>query len=66
MPSMESHRNLISDSALVQETFDLLSKNGGRAVTEIVDVVFRLSHADEELAASLVGDLVRDDPRFQH
>jgi DNA polymerase III epsilon subunit family exonuclease len=62
---MESHRNLISDSALVQETFDLLSKNGGRATfTEIVDVVFRLAHADEELAASLVGDLVRGDPRF--
>ena len=62
---MASHRNLISDSALVQETFELLSKNGGRlTVTEIVDVVFRLSHADEELAASLIGDLVRNDPRF--
>jgi len=62
---MEVHRNLISDSALVSETFDLLRKNGGRtAFTEIVDVVFRLSHAGEELAASLVGDLVRGDPRF--
>jgi DNA polymerase III epsilon subunit family exonuclease len=62
---MEAHRNLISDSALVQETFDLLRKNGGRsAFGEIVDVVFRLSHAEEELAASLVSDLVRDDPRF--
>jgi DNA polymerase III epsilon subunit family exonuclease len=62
---MEAHRNLISDSALVQETFDLLRKNGGRsAFREIVDVVFRLSHAEEELAASLVSDLVRDDPRF--
>jgi DNA polymerase III epsilon subunit family exonuclease len=62
---MEAHRNLISDSALVQETFDLLRQNGGRSrFTEIVDVVFRLSHADKELAASLVGDLVRDDPRF--
>jgi DNA polymerase III subunit epsilon len=62
---MPSHRNLISDSALVQETFELLSKHGGRlTVTEIVDVVFRLSHADEELAASLIGDLVRNDPRF--
>jgi DNA polymerase III epsilon subunit family exonuclease len=62
---MESHRNLISDSALVQETFDLLSKNGGRApVTEIVDVVFRLAHADLDLATSLVSDLVHNDPRF--
>ncbi len=62
---MAYHSNLISDSALVQETFELLSKNGGRlTVTEIADVVFRLSHADEELAASLIGDLVRNDPRF--
>ena len=62
---MEAHRNLISDSALVQETFDLLRKNGGRfSFTRIVDVVFRLSHVDEDLAASLVVDLVLDDPRF--
>ena len=62
---MKSHPSLIADSALVQETFELLSKNGGRVtLTEIVDVVFRLSHAEEELAASLVGDLVRNDPRF--
>jgi len=66
MPSMPSHHNLISDSALVQETFDLLSKNGGRAsVSDIVDVIFRMSHADQELAASLVNDLVRGDPRFR-
>jgi DNA polymerase III epsilon subunit family exonuclease len=62
---MEAHRNLISDSALVQETFDLLRQNGGRSsFTEIIGVVFRLSHADEDLAASLVSDLVGDDPRF--
>jgi len=62
---VSSHSNLISDSALVDETFELLSKNGGRlAVTEIVDVVFRLSHADEALSASLIGDLIRNDPRF--
>jgi DNA polymerase III epsilon subunit family exonuclease len=65
MPSMESPPNLISDSALVQETFDLLSRNGGRTpVTEIVDVVFRLANADPEWAASLVSDLVHNDPRF--
>jgi DNA polymerase III epsilon subunit family exonuclease len=62
---MESHHNLISDSALVQETFDLLSRNGGRApVTDIVDVVFHLAHADPELAVLLVSDLVHNDPRF--
>ena len=63
---MASHHNLISDSALVQETFDLLSKNSGRAsLSDIVDVIFRMSHADQELAASLVNDLVRGDPRFR-
>jgi DNA polymerase III epsilon subunit family exonuclease len=63
---MEAHQNLISDSALVQETFDLLRGNNGRAAfTEIVDIVFRLDHVTEELAASLVGDLVRGDPRFK-
>jgi DNA polymerase-3 subunit epsilon len=62
---VSSHSNLISDSALVDETFELLSKNGGRlAVTEIVDVVFRLSRADEALSVSLIGDLIRNDPRF--
>lgn len=62
---MESHQSLISDSALVQETFDLLSRNGGRAlVTAIVDEVFRLANADPELALSLVSDLVHNDPRF--
>ena len=62
---MKPHRNLISDSTLIRETFDLLSKNGGHATfNEIVDVVFSLSNADESLAASLVADLVRNDPRF--
>src|SRR5437016_6820557 len=63
--SMGVPRNLISDSALVQETFDLLSANGGRATfAQIADSVFRLSHAEDQLAASLVADLIRDDPRF--
>ncbi len=63
---MEIPRNLISDSALVSDTFDLLTANNGRAAfTEIADVVFRLSHADEELAALLVADLIRNDPRFR-
>jgi DNA polymerase III epsilon subunit family exonuclease len=63
---MEIPRNLISDSPLLQETFKLVSDNGGRApFTEIADVVFRLTHAGEDLAASLVSDLVRNDPRFR-
>jgi DNA polymerase-3 subunit epsilon len=63
---MEIPRNLISDSPLLQETFKLLTDNGGRAsFAEIADVVFRLTHAGDELAASLVGDLVRNDSRFR-
>jgi DNA polymerase III epsilon subunit family exonuclease len=63
---MEVPRNLISDSALVSDTFDLLTANNGRATfTEIADQVFRLSHAGEELAALLVADLIRGDPRFR-
>jgi len=63
---MEIPRNLISDSALVTDTFDLLTANNGRATfTEIADQVFRLSHAGEELAALLVADLIRNDPRFR-
>ncbi len=63
---MEIPRNLISDSPLLQETFKLLSDNGGRAsFAEIADVVFRLTDAGDELAASLVSDLVRNDSRFR-
>jgi DNA polymerase III epsilon subunit family exonuclease len=59
-------RNLVSDSTLVQETLDLLGANGGRAAfTEIADAVLRLSHVDEDLAALLVADLIRNDPRFR-
>jgi len=63
---MEVPDNLVSDSPLVQETFDLLRDNGGRATfAEIADVVFRLTHAGDELAASLVNDLIHNDPRFR-
>jgi len=63
---MEIPRNLISDFLLFQETFKLVSDNGGRApFAEIADVVFRLTRAGDELAASLVGDLVRNASRFR-
>ncbi len=59
-------RNLISDSTLVQETFDLLAEKGGRApLTDVVDVIFRFSHAGQDLAASLVADLINNDLRFK-
>lgn len=58
--------NLVSDSNLVQDTIDLLAGSGGRAAaSEIVDAVFKLSHIDDELAALLVADLIRNDRRFK-
>ncbi|HAF21577.1 MAG TPA: hypothetical protein DCK93_01495 [Blastocatellia bacterium] len=63
---MPPYSNLVSDSTLVQETIDLLRVSGGRAdASQIVDVVFKVSHIDEELAGLLVGDLVKDDRRFK-
>ena len=63
---MPPFSNLVSDSTLVQETVDLLRVSGGRAnALHIVDVVFKVSHIDEELAGLLVGDLVKDDRRFK-
>jgi len=64
--TMSSHSNLVSDSTLLQETIELLRDCGGRAqASQIVDVVFKVSHIDDELAALLVGDLIRDDRRFK-
>ena len=65
MSAMVIPRNLISDSTLIQDAFDLLSANGGRAsFADIANSVFCLSHAEEELAAKLVVDLIAHDPRF--
>jgi DNA polymerase III epsilon subunit family exonuclease len=63
---MEMPRNLVSDSKLVQETLELVINRGGRATfTEIADIVFRLTHVGDQLAASLVSDLVHNDSRFR-
>lgn len=63
---MPPYPNLVSDSTLVQDTFDLLVDSGGRAgASEIVDAVFKLSHIDADLAGLLVADLVRNDRRFR-
>src|SRR5712691_5503747 len=65
MYAMVIPRNLISDSTLIQDAFDLLSANGGRAsFADIANSVFCLSHAEAELAAKLIADLIAHDPRF--
>jgi DNA polymerase III epsilon subunit family exonuclease len=57
--------NLISDSPLVQETFEFVRESGGRAeCIEITKSIFHLHNATGQLAASLVADLVQNDPRF--
>ncbi len=62
---MQRPLNLISDSSLVQEIFDLIHELGGRAsFAEIADSILRLSHASDDLAAALVNDLIQNDPRF--
>lgn len=63
---MDSYSNLVSDSILVQETIELLRDSGGRAnAIDIVDIVFKVSHIDAELASLLVADLIKDDRRFK-
>jgi len=63
--AVQRPRNLISDSPLVQETFDFVLESGGRAAfTDITDSIFHLANATQDLAAGLVGDLVQNDPRF--
>ncbi len=62
---MQRPLNLISDSSLVQEIFDLILELGGRAsFVEIADSILRLSNAGDDLAAALVNDLIQNDPRF--
>ncbi|MEO6390536.1 MAG: exonuclease domain-containing protein [Pyrinomonadaceae bacterium] len=62
---MNWHRNLISDSVLVQETVELLLALGGSAsVLDIADTVLRISNLHEELAIQLVTDVIRGDRRL--
>jgi DNA polymerase III subunit epsilon len=58
-------RNLVSDSTLIDETLELIRAQGGRASFQAVaESIFLLSNVDPELAASMVGELVKNDPRF--
>jgi DNA polymerase III epsilon subunit family exonuclease len=61
----QMRRNLVSDSALVQETVEMLRVCGGCApAIDIADIVLKLSDLDEELASLVVADLVKDDHRL--
>ncbi|HEY3104160.1 MAG TPA: exonuclease domain-containing protein [Pyrinomonadaceae bacterium] len=57
--------NLISDSTLVNETFEFLRDSGGRAqYTVVAEAIFSLGNVTDDLAASLVTELAQNDPRF--
>jgi len=57
--------NLISDSTLVNETFEFLKDSGGRAhYTAVAEAIFSLGNVTDDLAASLVTELAQNDPRF--
>jgi DNA polymerase III epsilon subunit family exonuclease len=63
---MQAHRNLISDSPLVQETVELLCACGGSAsASEVASLVLNLPDVDAELASMLVADLIKEDHRLR-
>lgn len=63
---MQTHRNLVSDSPLIQETVDMLSVCGGRATAaEVASLVLNLPDIEAEMAALLVEDLIKEDHRLR-
>ena len=60
----QSFRNLVPDSALIEETIQLLRAGGGRARSTVVaEAVLELPGLADSLATSLVGELVSEDWR---
>ncbi|MGB8509365.1 MAG: exonuclease domain-containing protein [Pyrinomonadaceae bacterium] len=63
---MQTFRNLVPDSTLVQEAIQHLRINGGRApVVELADTVLQLPNLDPHIAALIVGELIKDDWRLR-
>jgi DNA polymerase III epsilon subunit family exonuclease len=63
---MQTFRNLVSDSTLVQEAIQLLRLSGGRApAAQVADAVLQLPDLDPALAALLVAELIKDDWRLR-
>src|SRR5215208_5113609 len=63
---MQTFRNLVPDSALVEETIRLLHSSGGRApATEVCANVLELPDLDETAASSLVNELIGEDWRLR-
>jgi DNA polymerase III epsilon subunit family exonuclease len=63
---MQSFRNLVPDSMLVQEAIQLLRMNGGRApAAHLADTVLQLPDLEPQLATLLVAELIKDDWRLR-
>ncbi|HST53720.1 MAG TPA: exonuclease domain-containing protein [Pyrinomonadaceae bacterium] len=63
---MQTFRNLVPDSSLIEETIQMLRTNGGRArATEVAESVLELPGLEDSFAASLVGELFKDDWRLR-
>src|SRR5215211_7242470 len=63
---MQTFRNLVPDSALVEETIKLLHASGGRApASEVCANILELPDLDEAAAASLVNELIGEDWRLR-
>src|SRR5207237_3281413 len=57
---MQTFRNLVPDSALVEETIQMLRSHGGRATaSEVAAAVLELPGLDSALAASSVSEPLR-------
>ena len=62
---MYPHRNLISDSLLINTTIDFLISVGGKAsAVDVVDYVMSIRNANPPLARLLVSDLAARDSRL--
>jgi len=60
----QTFRNLVPDSALVEETISVLRASGGRAAsTEIAEAVLELPGLEPALATALVSEMVAEDWR---
>jgi DNA polymerase III epsilon subunit family exonuclease len=63
---MQTFRNLVPDSALIQEAIQLLRTNGGRAhASSVAETVLQLPGLDERDAVPLVSELIKDDWRLK-
>ena len=63
---MAFYSNLISNSILIGDTINLLKFHGGALSASIVaDEVLGVSKIDARFAASLIADLIAEDPRLQ-